>query len=169
MVSLIFAVAGTCICTALFLLWGFYRKWQLTNRHISFYLAACFLVLNFAVNMALTSANILVEQGDFYLRHIRHAVIVIIFVIIYLFLRSILIDFFDTIDRAQKKWLTHGALILALFYLFAIMSSVGQGIATQRGLLPLDTVNLTLIHGPFILIIILYMIGRRFLPQKSEV
>lgn len=165
---LIFAVIGVGFFTALFLIDGFYRKWQLTNRHVSIYLVACLSTLFLAVNIALTRENILVEQGDFFLRDIRRGILVIIFVLVYLPLRSILIDYFDTLDRVRKGWLTHGALVLALFYFWTILAALSQGVMTQRGHLPMDIVNELLMFAPLILVLILYLIGRRFLPQKHE-
>jgi len=94
---LLFAVVGIVFCTALFLAWGYYRKWQLA-----------------------------------------------------------------------KGWLTHGALILALFYFWMIVGSIGQGVIERRGLLPMDAANTLWALGPLILILILYIIGRQFLPQKKE-
>jgi hypothetical protein len=99
----LFAIIGVGLCTALFIAWAFYRKWRLANRHISVYLAASLILLDMAANMMLTRANILVEQGDFYLRDIRRGVLVVIFVVAYLLLRSLLIDYFDTIDRVNKQ------------------------------------------------------------------
>lgn len=162
----LFATIGVGLCTAVFIAWGFYRKWRLANRHISVYLVASLFILNMVVNMTLTRANILAEQGDFFLRDIRRGILVLVFVLVYLFLRSTLINYFDTTDRIQKSWLTHGALILFLFYIWNIAMSLVFGLLEQQEISPSSTLYFLSIVGPFLLIIILYLLGRQLLPQK---